>query len=245
MQRQTVDFDIECPGLEQTRVLIVGREISVNGDLETSFFEKATGFRRHLPGLKLAEALFAAASRPGTETVVVVRNPDLVLDDRLPARLAEALADAGPNKTWSIAAAGGLGLSDSRHLALYSSECPAIPLPGSIRPLVDPMPDLYLVNAALVRTHLKASNYPDDAALELTLTIEGYLEGLPALFLPRLSGGIDGALLTRDLIKLSDSIATRFVDRLGGQSIPTLSGNIDMPETPSHSTQDPRKTLLS
>ena len=225
----TVDLHLAHPGLEHVRVLLTGRAMHANGDLETAFFDTATDIRRHAPGRALADVLRQVCERPDTQAVVLIRNPRLVLDPGLAGRLADGLHQAGPMGTWGLAAAGGMGLGDRRHMALYASATPGIPLPQGTQPLVDPMPDITLLNAAHVRAQLADGLLPDDAALELVLTVEGYLAGLPSIFVPALSAGVDGHLLARDLRRLTAALHVRFAERLPGQTIATLSGPVALP----------------
>ena len=158
--------------------------------------------------------------------VAVVRNPGLVLDAGLPDRIAAALETLPAPDTWSIAGAGGLGLHDRRHLAIYASASPAIPLGASMQPLLDVMPDLFIVNAAFARRTLAVPMAIPDAAFETTLVVEGYLDGRAALFLPGLTAGIDGTFLARDLDVLDRAVSDRFASRLPGHVVQTLAGDI-------------------
>ncbi|MEM7743250.1 MAG: glycosyltransferase family A protein [Pseudomonadota bacterium] len=232
MKTGTYDLRLDRPELAGLRLVLCNRSLRSNGDLESAFLQDVTDLNTHAPSCLVAEALRRAAQRPGTDAVAVIRNPDLVLDPDLPDRLAESLqhlADVGP---WALAAAGGLGLSDRRHLALYASLNPAIPLPGGPQPIIDPMPDLYLADAAFLREALSGNTLPENDAVETILTVEGYLAGRLSIFLPGLWAGIDGKHLARDIRCMGRGLTARFGERLAGQTIPTLSGAVELSAQP-------------
>jgi hypothetical protein len=141
-------FRIDIPGLERTAFLIERTILDASGDLETEFLENAGPLTRHR-GKSIGELAVALASDPGIEVLAVSRNPALVLDPGLPARVAEAREMLAPLAgCWSLAAAGGMTPLGGRVCALYSSETPFIPAHRSPQPLSDPLPDLYLTPAA-------------------------------------------------------------------------------------------------
>ena len=227
----TYTFRLDRPGLAGAVFLLERETLPDNGDLESAFLDGVHDLERRAKGDPVAAVLLGLAEA-GCETLIVMRNPALVLDAALPGRLAEALADLPPPGTWSIAAAGGLGLHDSRHLALYASMAPAIPSPPGLRPLLDVMPDLYIADAGFfARTFGNGADLPD-TGLETILAIEGYLNGRAALFAPRLAAGVDGQLKARDLVHLTGELSTRYADRLAGQTIRTLSGDITIKRPP-------------
>jgi hypothetical protein len=103
---------------------------------------------------------------------------------------------------------------------------PFLPTPGGPKPLVDPLPDLTLVNAVWLRQLAASSPVLPDKGFETMLAIQGYLVGKVSVFLPQLSAGIDGALRPRDLIKLRLDLRDWFADDLPGQEIQTLMGPV-------------------
>jgi len=144
-------FRIDAPGLERTAFLIERATLDACGDLETAFLDHAGPLTRHR-GTALGPLAAALADDPGIEVLAVSRNPALVLDPGLPARIAAALEMLAPLAgRWSLAAAGGLTPAGGRVCALYSSATPFIPVHGSPQPLTDPLPDLYLIDAAWLR----------------------------------------------------------------------------------------------
>jgi hypothetical protein len=124
-------FRIDIPGLERTAFLIERTILDASGDLETEFLENAGPLTRHR-GKSIGELAVALASDPGIEVLAVSRNPALVLDPGLPARVAEAREMLAPLAgCWSLAAAGGMTPLGGRVCALYSSETPFIPAPAA------------------------------------------------------------------------------------------------------------------
>ncbi|MFV1968553.1 MAG: hypothetical protein ACC628_24285, partial [Pirellulaceae bacterium] len=102
--------------------------------------------------------------------LAISRNPGLVLDQALPARIAAALEMLAPlDWRWSLAAAGGLTSTDGRAYALYSSKTPFIPIHTNPQPLLDALPDLYLLNAAWLRDLLASHGSLPDTGFESTL----------------------------------------------------------------------------
>ena len=222
-----VDFRMTGPGLRRVHFVACRNALAPNGDLETGFFDQASEIRRH-PEPGFSSAFNAALDTPDTDVLAIIRNPALVLDEDLPARIARAVAALPDSQQWALAGAGGLGLHDKRHLALYASATPAIPDPSGPHPLIDVMPDLYLVNAALARKVMAQIPAGPTVALETMLTVHGYLDDRVSLYMPQLSAGIDGALMSRDLACLSDELNGVFHGILPAESIPTLSGNITL-----------------
>ena len=217
---------LDHPGLEAVRFLVCRPAMSSNGDLESSFLQNMVSISRHPSGRPLTTTLAEVSRQAGCDVVVVIRNPDLVLDSELPERVATALKHLPEAGSWAMAGSGGLGLSDERHLSLYASENPAIPSTGGPQPLVDLMPDLTLVNAAHAAEVLGTEPAPMDTALETVLIVEGYLKGRVSVFLPRLTAGIYGDLQRRDLPRFRQELEQRFAERLAGQTIPSLAGGI-------------------
>ena len=144
------DFSLERQGLEGVRFLICRNELPCNGDLESAFFDGLSNLRRHPTCTPLSTVLFELART--SQHVVVIRNPQLVLDADLPRRIATTIASLGGIGDWALAGAGGLGPNNRRHIALYASAQPAIPEYAGLQPVIDLMPDLYLVNACLLYT---------------------------------------------------------------------------------------------
>ncbi len=224
---QQFSFCLDRPGLAGVRFLVEREALPDNGDLESAFLDGIYDLVRHQSGVPCAQTIYREASG-GANTLAVLRNPQIVLDARLPGRIAAALAAIPAGANWSIAGAGGLGLHDRRHLALYASQVPAIPIAPGLQPLLDVMPDLYLLDAEFARTALGASDILPDQALETVLAVEGYLADRTALFLPGLSAGINGTLMTRELALMTEELTARFGARLAGQTVQTLSGNVEI-----------------
>ncbi len=236
-------FRIAAPGLERTAFLFERATLDASGDLETAFLDHAGPLTRHR-GTALGHLAAALADDPGIEVLAVSRNPALVLDPGLPARIAAALEMLAPlTGRWSLAAAGGLTPSGRRICALYSSETPFIPIHATPQPLTDPLPDLYLINAAWLRILLTRNRALPDTGFEIVIATQGYLDGRAALYAPALTAGIDGALRPRDPVKLRLDLQDWFAEVLAGEEISTLMGPvaIERPAAgPSAKPNDPR-----
>ncbi|MEE8248108.1 MAG: hypothetical protein V3S87_12710, partial [Alphaproteobacteria bacterium] len=130
-------FRIDAPGLERTSFLFERATLDASGDPETAFLDNAGQLTRHR-GKALGHLAAALANDAQIEVLAVSRNPALVLDPGLPARIAAALAMLAPLAgRWSLAAAGGLTPSGGRVCTLYSSETPFIPIHATPQPLTD------------------------------------------------------------------------------------------------------------
>ncbi len=232
-------FRIDAPGLERTAFLFERATLDASGDLETAFLDHAGPLTRHR-GKALGHLAAALADDTEIEVLAVSRNPALVLDPGLPARIAAALAMLAPLAgRWSLAAAGGLTPSGGRVCALYSSETPFIPIHATPQPLTDPLPDLYLVDAAWLRILLTRNRALPDTGFETAIVNQGYLDGRVALYAPALTAGIDGALRPRDPVKLRLDLQDWFAEILAGEEIPTVMGPVAI-ERPAAGRDDPR-----
>ncbi len=218
------DFSLERQGLEGVRFLICRDALPSNGDLESAFLDGLTNLRRHPACTSVSTVLFELAET--SRHVVVIRNPQLVLDRDLPGRIAKAITSLDAAGDWALAGAGGLGLNDRRHIALYASAHPAIPEHAGLQPLIDLMPDLYVVDSGFGRGLPVDMLTRTDTALELALVVRGYLDGRVSVFAPDLTAAIDGDLLARDFERLTSEMACVFADLLGGQTIGSLAGPI-------------------
>ena len=220
-------FRIDAPGLEGAAFLVERAALTASGDLETGFLAHAGQIERHRAAVGHVAARIAA--EPGTEALVLIRNPGLVLDGDLPARIAAARARlAGLAGRWSVAAAGGVTPAGECVSALYSSAAPHLPLHPALRPLADALPDLCLVDAAWLRALAARGPALPDTALETVLITEGYLDGRIALYAPELVAGVNGALCARDPLKLRAELGARFAAILPGEAIPTLAGPVTL-----------------
>lgn len=236
------DFSLDTHGLDDVRFLIKRDDLPCNGDIESTFFDGIRNLRRHPGSLKIATALGQLAAQ--CEIVVIVRNADLVLDCDLPQRISQTIASLSTVGDWALAGPGGLGLQDERHLAIYASGNPAIPQYAGLQPLVDLMPDIYMVSAEFIRSLPMRMLANLDTALEPALAAQGYLDGRVSVFTPDLTVGIDGDLLARDLADVTSELSQTFRDRLSGQSIATLSGPIRTTMSDASSTSNQRTSDL-
>lgn len=237
---QIFTFGLEQPGLSNVRFLVERETLPCAGDIESAFLDGLHDLDRHPEGAEVGAVLGGLAAQ-GCETVAIVRNPDLVLDAGLPGRIAKALECAPADDRWSIIGSGGLGLNDRRVLALYASQCPGLPSAAGPCPLVDVMPDLFLVNGSFLASDLLDIEL-HSTTLETVIAIEGYLAGRAALFAPCMSAGIDGNLKSRDIALVTDQLTEQYGDRLAGQTIQTLCGNIELPQSDERATR-PRPSL--
>ena len=226
-----VSFRLEGRGLDHVAIVLCRDELPANGDAETAFFDGISQLQRHsAPGL--SPAMAAAAQMPDITAIVVIRNPALALDQNLAARIAAALRAVPDDIDWALAGAGGLAPNGGRHLALYASAAPAIPEVGGLQPLIDVMPDLYLVDASFLRMILAEQTTLPDAAAEPYLVTRGQLLGRISLFVPQLRAGIDGHLLGRDFDRLATELRSHLWAHLPGETVRTLSGDVTL-ETPA------------
>ncbi|MDH3668469.1 MAG: glycosyltransferase family 2 protein [Paracoccaceae bacterium] len=221
-------FRIAAPGLERTAFLLERDRLSASGDLETAFLADAGPVTRHRSA-QTGHLVAALAAEPGVETLAVIRNPKLVLDAGLPGRIAAALERigqiAGP---WSIAAAGGLTASSARVCALYANKSPFLPTDIRPKPLIDPLPDLWLADAAWIRLLAMGGRVLPETGLEILLCLQGYLEDRLAVFAPELIAGIDGALRARDAVKLQRDLRVWFGPALPDIAVETLMGPVQI-----------------
>ena len=237
----TYSFGLERPGLHGVHILIERGDLPNNGDMESGFLDGLFDLDRHPEDQPLAATMADLADR-GCRIVAVIRNPSLVIDADLQSRLIAAIAALPVAGTWSIAGGGGLGMHERRHLGLYASQSPTIPSSCGQCPLIDVMPDLYLVDAEFARSVALTEPAIPDGALETVLTIEGYLAGRVAVYLPELSAGIDGDLRARDFDELCAAVRDRFGERLAGQAVKTLCGSIAL-DRPEERAPAPRPSL--
>lgn len=238
---QIFTFGLDQPRLNGVRFLVERDNLPSAGDMESAFLDGIHDLDRHPDGSQIGAILCALAAQQCT-AIAVIRNGALVLDAELSNRIASALTDAPKDGCWSIIGSGGLGLYDRRFLALYASQTPGLPSAAGPCPLVDVMPDLYVVNAAFLRTTILDDTDMDGATLETIIATEGYLSGKVAIFSPQLSAGIDGTLKARDIALVTEELTERYSDRLAGQTVRTLTGNIDLPRSAERAPR-PRTSL--
>ena len=243
--KRSFEFCLATPGLERVRFLVERSSMPTNGDTECAFLDGISGLVRHPAGQDAPTVLCAALARERTDILVVIRNPDLVLDPQLGVRIAAAISGLPAADGWSIAGAGGLGLGDRRHLSLYASDTPSLPEFAGPQPLLDVMPDIYLVNASFALPVLQAAEFTPSAGLEPFLATEGYLQGRTAIFLPKLVAGINGQLMARNLDGLTQDLNTAFGDRLRNQVVWTLSGPIRIAAPQQSDQTAPQKPFQS
>lgn len=222
------DFSLQRQGLEDVRFVVCRNELPPDGDLEAAFFAELADLHRHPSGAPFSDILVRLAET--SETLAVIRNPRLVLDADLPRRIMKALESLDGIGDWALAGACGLELNDRHNMALYASACPAIPEYAGLQPVVDVMPDFYLINAGFIRRQSPPLT-TSDTALELTLVTQGYLDNHVSVFAPDLAAAIDGDLIPRAFGHLADGTDRAFSDRLGGQTISSLSGPIILSHT--------------
>ena len=158
---------------------------------------------------------------------MVSRNPKLVLDDSLRQRVTEVIDELDSFKSeWVLASAGGLGLLQERYCSLYSSEQPFLMLTRVVRPIIDTMLDLYILDAAFAREHLAAGAISRGHFFELGIILSGYEAGRLSLFMPKLAAGVDGPFRTRDYDGMSREANACLRDLSCRTKIETLSGPI-------------------
>ncbi len=231
-------FRIDAPGLDGAVFLVERATLPAAGDLEAAFLAEAGQIERHRGAV--GHVAVRLAAEPGTEVLVLVRNSGLVLDERLAARIAAARSRlCALSGRWSLAAAGGLTPTGERVSALYASASPHLPLHPAPRPLVDPLPDLCLVDAAWLAERAARAPALPDTAFETILVTEGYLDRRVALYAPELVGGIDGSLRARDPLRLRAELQDRFAPTIPGEDIPTLTGPISIDPAAAEGNRPP------
>lgn len=211
-------FALDRPRLDGVRFVVERDRLPGAGEMEAACLDDLRDLARPRPGASFKTVIEAAAG--DASVLAVIRNPRLVLDADLPARIAAARSKL-PAADWTIAAAGGLGRLGRIHLALYASQAPSIPSQSGPWPIIDAYPDFYLLDAEAARR--LASSTPEEA-FELALIAKGYRSGRVSLFLPELVAGIDGPPLPLDHAVRCDAWpppagATQ-------DTIPTLTGPI-------------------
>jgi len=222
-------FRLSHPDLEGTVILVERHRHDASGDLESGFLFGVEALRRHHSGAWFGAMLADLAEQPDTRHIIAIRNPDLVLDDGLAGRIAEATGRlAAMPLHWSIAAARGLEPDEARNAALYSAKSPFIPWQSEPRPLIDPLPDLTIFDPAYLSRLTKEHRMLPNPATETVLAVQGYLDGRIALFLPELSAGVNGALRPRDMVELQRELTDWFAEQFGGQRIRTLMGPVEI-----------------
>lgn len=223
------DFGLSSDAMSGVRFVVYRDGLNSNGDVESGILEGVVRLRRHDPAKPAGAVLRLVMEDPGVHAVVLIRNPNIVLDQNLPDRISRTIAQLPPIDQWSVVGAGGLGISDRRHLAIYASDTPAIPECSGPQPVLDVMPDIYVINAGFARLVLKNCQTMPETALEPILVSEGYLQNRCAIFSPCLTVGINGSLMARDINALRREIDDHFGHVLDGQSIETLAGSVTTP----------------
>lgn len=147
-------------------------------------------------------ALRTAIQLHKTPYLLVVRNPNLILDADCRRRMIE-WSDELQNNSREIAlySPGGVSLTGEKFCSSYASEEPFI-LPKNYQyPIVDTMIDAYVLRTDILDDYLK--HLPTDAEtfFETGFILHAYLLGKPAIYEPRLSCAINGTFLSRDATK--------------------------------------------
>jgi len=220
------DFGLSSDALTGVRFLVYRDGLSSNGDVESDILQGVVRLRRHDPVKRVGDVLNLVLKDPSIRSIVLIRNSAVVLDHNLPDRIARTLAELPTDDQWSVVGSGGLGSSERRHLAIYASNTPAIPDCSGQQPVLDVMPDIYLINAEFARPVLANCQSMPETALEPILACEGYLQNRCAIFSPALTVGIDGSLMARDINALRREINDHFGHFLEDQLIETLAGPI-------------------
>ncbi len=232
------DFSLSSDALMDVRFLANRNGLTSNGDIESGILQGVVSLKRHPPAKKVGDVLNSVMKDNSIRAVVLIRNPDVVLDKNLPDRVARALDQLPADERWSVVGSGGLGPSEKRHLAIYASNAPAIPDCSGPQPVLDVMPDFYIINASFARPVIANCQVIPETALEPILVSEGYLQNRCAIFSPSLTVGIDGSLMARDIGSLRSEICDHFGSTLADQPVETLSGSIKVP--PCSKTDDYR-----
>jgi hypothetical protein len=223
-----VDFVLDLPGFGTLHFLVCRHFDGRNLDHDLGDLSHLRSMRRHPSGGPFFRAFRETVFETEADRLVVIRNPDLVLEDTVVARLVAELDLLPDDEQWALAAAGGLGIHDRRYLSLYASAAPAIPDRCAPKPLIDILPDFYLVNISFAQTCLDRPWRACDAALECSLALEGYLEGRISLFLPGLTAGVDGHLLSRDISAAKAELENQFSDRFPGETLKTMQSEVTL-----------------
>lgn len=225
-----ISFRSTLPGLDRCAFLLEREGAGQCGDFESAIFAGATDIRRYPDDGCLARRLCALAAETAVQTMVVLRNPRLVLDGELMQRIALAQRRlAGLN--YSIAAAGGLTPEGGRACLLYTATTPFLPVDTRPTPLIDPLPDLWLADAGLLRDLAEDGPLPG-TGIETILALRGYLEGRIALALPELTAGVDGPLLPRDPAKMIPALKRWLRPMVADRTVETLMGPVALDEEP-------------
>lgn len=168
----------------------------------------------------------SALVRDGRADVVVVsRNPAVVFDDFLCERIHHSLkAITDVTDKWALISGAGLGHRGERQCVYYSSSEPCLPFGRYIRPIVDSLPDFYILNAEFLRHFLELAPSPDLSFIETAFILSGYYQRYISFYMPMLSVAINGPYLSRELRRSPE--LWPLLDKLGRSGeIMTFSGN--------------------
>lgn len=184
-----------------------------------------------------------SAGGPRPEAVAFLRNPALIPNASLPARAAASIAPLRAARVpWAMIAAGGMGLDGERYCALYSATCPALRCGAHIRPILDCMPDLYILEVDHAKHLASAPDYLAGEAPGLQAILRGYAAGRLSVYSPHLGAGINGPLLGRDFAGFEAEIGA-LAARLELGRVETLSGPVVPP--PNGTAPHQRMPVLS
>ncbi|PSS59505.1 hypothetical protein C6558_37880 [Ensifer sp. NM-2] len=136
----------------------------------------------------------------GAGAIVVARNPNVVIDENLFQRISDTLAVVtAVTDKWALISGAGLGNRNDRQCVYYSSAEPFLPFGRYIRPIVDSLPDFYILNASFLKLFLEAVETPDLEFIETGIILAGYFHGYVSVYAPTLSAAINGPFLSREL----------------------------------------------
>lgn len=225
-------FSFQLSGSTGVTVLLERATVPPPGDLEYPFLEHASGPLRPHRNTSFAALLGQMASAGKSRRIIAIRNPDLVLDETLGARLHAALRRLeGLPRPFSIAAAGGLTPSGERSSTLYSATMPFLPVEPLPQPLTDPLPDMWIADASYIADLAGEIGTLPEAGLETVIALRGWLDGRLALTLPELKGGINGPFLAPEAGDIASGLLQGLGADFAGETLDTLSGPITLART--------------
>jgi Glycosyl transferase family 2 len=190
-----------------------------------------------IPGLKSIDrstdfmALVTNCAKESCAGIVLIRNANCAISDDFFDRVGQAIAQYGQNG-WSLLSPTGLSVDGRALLAVYASDNPVLPSSCCAQPIVDSQLDVTVLNPKNILSVIEGGPRFLSENIEILTIISGYLNGVPAIFVPSLWCGIYGTYISRDTVKLQHTLMEYLSDKCQPGSVNTFSGPIQI--SPGH-----------